>query len=163
VLWSDAVIRAGNVPVAQGFAAKVYLFGTESPAPVTAPGSFTVYAFDDGSGHGPGAAHVKPIKTWEFQESQLRPLVKKDAVGWSYPLWLPLSPPADSERRHSLILCFNAADGRRTLSQTTLVTLRPVCNQIAVSASASADRTAELVVSAGVNPPHRYSSLEDLP
>src|SRR5262245_59302463 len=64
VAWSEAVLRQDNVPVSQGFAGKVYLFGPDSSAPVTSPGKFTIYAYDETAhttnGTAPKEGHVKP-------------------------------------------------------------------------------------------------------
>ena len=77
-LWSEAVLRENNFPVMQGFAAKVYLFGPSNGKPVTAPGKFTIYAFDDTARaeSGKSTGDVKPARTWVFQETELRPLLK---------------------------------------------------------------------------------------
>jgi hypothetical protein len=125
VLWSEAVLRQDNVPVAQGFAGKVYLFGPDSNASVTAPGKFTIYAYDDTATatNGQRTAHVKPDYTWELAESDLKDLLKKDAIGWSYSLWLPCGAPAPTERRYTLMVCFTPEKGPRALSESTLVTL----------------------------------------
>lgn len=135
VLWSEAVLRQDQVPVAQGFAGKVYLFGPNSAEPATAPGKFTVYAYDDthGQNGGPAATNSKPTRTWDLPESDLRNLLKKDAIGWSYSLWLPYGPPSATERRVTLRVCFTTEDGQQTLSESALVTLPAVASVSSVS------------------------------
>jgi hypothetical protein len=124
VLWSEAVLRQDNVPVAQGVAGKVYLF-TESSTAITAPGKFTIYAYDEtGAAADPEkASHVKPDFTWELLESDLQKLTKKDGIGWSYSLWLPCGPPSATERRYSFRVCFTPEKQQPLLSESTLVTL----------------------------------------
>jgi hypothetical protein len=127
-LWSEAVLRQGTVPVAQGFTGKVYLFGTDSTQPVTTPGKFIVYAYDDApqSKGKPDRDRAKPSYQWELDESQLRGLVKQDAVGWSYSLWLPVGPPEPTARNFTIILTFVPETGRRVMSDSALVTLPAV-------------------------------------
>jgi hypothetical protein len=124
VFWSEAVLRQDNVPISQGFAGKLYLMGS-SNAPITAPGKFTIYAYDEtgNASIADKAAHVKPDLTWELPESDLRHLMKKDSIGWSYSLWLPCGAPASTERRYTLLVCFSPEAGPRIVSESTLVTL----------------------------------------
>ena len=128
VLWSEAVLRENGLPVAQGFAGKVYLFGPDSRAPVTAPGKFTIFAYDETSTREVGTQQEssKPDRSWEFNESELRSLLKKDAIGWSYSLWAPYGPPTGSERRVTLRIGFTPESGRQVLSESALITLPTV-------------------------------------
>jgi len=128
VLWSEAVLRQDNVPIQQGFAGKVYLFGADSVQPVTAPGKFTIYAYDDTNQSTRNVVDpsVKPTRTWELDESQLRHLVKKDAVGWSYSLWLPLGLPEATHRNYSLIVTFTPEGGRPVFGDSSVVNLPPI-------------------------------------
>ena len=124
-LWSEAALRQGNVPVAQGFTAKIYLYGPDSDRPVAGRGKMTVYAYDDSDVRQAGAEErgPKPDRSWEFKEAELRGLLRKDLIGLYYPLWLPCGPPAASERRCTLILCFTPASGSPVLTEPALVTL----------------------------------------
>ena len=124
-LWSEAALRQGNVPVAQGFTAKVYLYGPDSDRPVAGRGKMRVYAYDDSDVRQAGAEErsPKPDGSWEFKEAELHGLLHKDLIGWYYPLWLPCGPPTASERRFTLILCFTPASGSPVLTESTLVTL----------------------------------------
>lgn len=127
-LWSEAVLRMDNVPVAQGFAGKVYLFGTDSDQPITSPGKFVVYAYDDthASAKKLDSDKVKPSYKWELDESQLRDLIKKDAIGWSYSLWLPVGRPEPNSRRFSIILTFTPEGGKSVMGESALVDLPAV-------------------------------------
>ena len=128
VLWSEAVLRQDTRPVAQGFAAKLYLYGPVSDRPVAGRGKLTVYAYNDTDVR-PASLEQrspKPDQSWEFQESELGSLLKKDAIGWYYPLWLPCGPPAPTERRYTLMLRFNADNNPPVLSESALVTLPAV-------------------------------------
>lgn len=128
VLWSEAVLRQDNVPVVQGFAGKVYFFGPDSSQPISAPGKFTIYAYDDTKVAEAGGEKkdAKPDRVWEIKESDLQGLLKKDAIGWCYSLWLPYDQPASKERRCTLILSFVPERGHRVLSESALVTLPAV-------------------------------------
>jgi hypothetical protein len=127
VLWSEAVLRRDNVPVAQGFAAKVYLYPTGSNETVAAHGTLTLFAYNETEGATASAeGNFKPDHSWTFQEAQLHSLAKKDLIGWSYPLWLPLGPPAAAERRYTLIARFTPNHGSPAVSESALVTLPPV-------------------------------------
>ena len=124
-LWSEAALRRGNVPVAQGFTAKVYLYGPDSERPVAGRGKMTVYAYDDSAVRQASAEErgPKPDSSWEFKEAELHGLLRKDLIGWYYPLWLQYGPPAAGERRCTLILCFTPASGSPVLTEPSLVTL----------------------------------------
>ena len=128
VLWTEAVLRQNDVPMAQGFAGKVYLFGPDSTGPVTAPGKFKVFAYDETKAQNQGADGKSPAPdgTWEFQESDLRSLLKKDAIGWSYSLWVPYGPPVGAERRVNLRLSFTPEGGPQLLSESALIMLPAV-------------------------------------
>ena len=128
VLWSEAVLRQDNLPVAQGFVGKVYLFGADSTQPITTPGKFTIYAYDDTNKSAKNADElsIKPTHRWEIDESQLRNLLRKDAIGWSYSLWLPVGPPEPTSRNFSIIASFTPESGRRVVGESSLVTLPAV-------------------------------------
>jgi hypothetical protein len=124
-LWSEAVLRQDNVPVAQGVAGKVYLFAKGSDQPITSPGKFTIYAYDDtkaGTKKLDGD-RVKPTYQWEIDESTLRDLVKKDAIGLSYSLWFPVGSPEPTPRRFTIIVTFTPDGGRPVMGESALVDL----------------------------------------
>jgi hypothetical protein len=127
VMWSDALLRQDNVPMTQGFVGKIYLFGGDGSQTITAPGKFMFCAYNDSKGRvEPGNEHIKPDRVWEFRESELRSMLKKDLVGWSYSFWLPYGPPDSSERLCSMIVVFTPEQGQKVISETSLVTLPAV-------------------------------------
>ncbi len=165
VLWTEAVLRANNLPVAQGFAAKVYLFGPDSREPVTTPGKFTIYAYDEtATGEQvKEAAGSQPDRSWEFQESELRGLLKKDAIGWSYSIWVAYGPPTGSERRVTLRLSFTPDNERQVLSESSLVTL-PAVNPVGPRKSRSTNLTQQDSADAAANSVAlTYRPLAELP
>ncbi len=70
LLWSDAVLREGDKPVARGYVCKLYMFGPDSQSPVAADGSVAFYAFPQGPGW-QQPARTKPAKVWRFGASEL--------------------------------------------------------------------------------------------
>ena len=151
-LWSEAVLRQDNVPVAQGFAGKVYLFGTESDQPVTSPGKFTIYAYDDthAAAKKRDGDRVKPSYQWELDESQLRDLTKKDAIGWSYSLWLPVGRPEPTPRRFSIILTFTPEGGKRVMGESALVDLPAVDGSSKLASTGDRSQKASVVLAGNV-------------
>jgi hypothetical protein len=121
VLWADAMKRQGTVPVQRGFAAKVYLFGPDSPQPLTCDGVFRFFAYSDPQDAEP---KVEPDQTWTFSGDEARQRLHQDAVGWAYSFWLPFGPPDGAEQRFSLRASFTPAPpGHAVLSARSLVLL----------------------------------------
>jgi len=128
LLWSDAVLRNGDIPVARGFVCKLYLLGPDSDSPVTADGSVTFYAFPQGSGW-QQAAQTRPAKVWRFKASELPGHLRKDPVGWGYHFWLPVGPPDPTELHFALACRFDPKGGQPVLSDFAVVTLPGVSGQ----------------------------------
>lgn len=127
-LWSEAVLRQDNVPVAQGFAGKVYLFSPKSDQPITTPGKFVAFAYDDthALARKLDGDNLKPTYKWELDESKLQDLIKKDTIGLSYSLWLPVGRPEPTPRRFTIILTFTPEGGKPVMGESALVDLPAV-------------------------------------
>ena len=142
VLWSEAVLENGKVPVAQGFVAKVYLFAPGSHEPIAGAGKLTISAYDEmeGKKRDTKEEKVKPDHLWQFEGPELNAHLHKDVIGPCYSLWLPFGPPSGTERRCTLIACFKPEAGPALASDSSLVTLpgvptlaRPQAPPVAVS------------------------------
>lgn len=120
-VWSDAVLRQGDVPVAQGFTARVYLIDSATTEPAAADGTFRFYAFAEASSLSPQNGSIKPSQTWEFSAAEARPMLSKDPLGWGYSFWLPCGAPQNADRRFSLIARFTPDGGKPVASESTLV------------------------------------------
>src|SRR5262249_20319143 len=98
---------------------------TETGQTVTVPGKFTFCAYDETNGKAENVdgSQVKPTRTWEFSESEMRRSLKKDLVGWSYSFWLPYAAPGPAEHRCSLMVIFTPEQGQRVVSDWSQVTL----------------------------------------
>ncbi len=141
VLWSEAVLENGKVPVAQGFVAKIYLFAPGSHEPVAGTGKLTITAYDETEGKKQGTAEekVKPDRIWQFEGLELNAHLQKDLIGACYSVWLPFGPPSGKERRCTLIACFKPEAGPGIASDASLVTLPGVPTLAGPAAAPIAD------------------------
>jgi hypothetical protein len=86
----DPVNRGEPLP---GIAGRIYLFGPDLKLPVIGDGTMVVDLFSDM----PGAGKL-PLEEWRFDKDALKLLLKHDAVGWGYTLFLPWGGPNGTYR-----------------------------------------------------------------
>jgi hypothetical protein len=85
VAWTPDPTRGGKP--APGFAGRLYLFGPEIDFPLVADGSVVVDLYDAGA-VGPDGQPAM-LEQWNLDKENLRRLLKRDAIGWGYTLFLP--------------------------------------------------------------------------
>jgi hypothetical protein len=88
--WHRNVVTAADsmnngAPVI-GIAGRVYLYNLENK-PVVGDGELVVGLFDD-TPH-PGTAGPVEVHEWKIDPETLKRLLKEDAIGWGYTLFLP--------------------------------------------------------------------------
>ncbi|MFO0844707.1 MAG: hypothetical protein U0797_20305 [Gemmataceae bacterium] len=86
-IWQNNVLTVpdsanGGVPV-QGFAGRVYLFGTNMDFPLLCDGTLTVDLIDE------SCDPPKWVERWNIDPETLQRLKKKDVMGWGYTVFLP--------------------------------------------------------------------------
>jgi hypothetical protein len=84
VFTPDPVHGGAQTP---GLAGRVYLFGQEIKYPLGGEGTIVVDLYDDTL-----VAAGKPpvlLEEWRFDKDTLKRLLRRDAVGWGYTLFLP--------------------------------------------------------------------------
>jgi hypothetical protein len=77
----------GGAPV-RGIAGRVYLFGEQVRAPVIVEGAMVVDLYDEAAPK-PKEGTPLPLEEWRFDPETLKRLLKQDAIGWGYTLFLP--------------------------------------------------------------------------
>jgi hypothetical protein len=65
----------------------MYLFGEGSDCPFTGDGSVVVDLYD--RTHPSGGNQTIPLEEWRIDRATLKRLLRRDAVGWGYTLFLP--------------------------------------------------------------------------
>jgi hypothetical protein len=118
-LWKESVLEQMGRPVARGFSGRVYLFGREGDAPITAPGEIAVYTFDDGDASG------EPTAIWRFSSEELKKVREKTMLGWSYALWIPWEAGTE-EHDCTVIVRYRSPEGRVAASSPGRVRLPPL-------------------------------------
>jgi hypothetical protein len=111
-LWADGVVvqpdpMRGYSPT-PGFAGRIYLFGQDLHEPLVANGSLLVYLYDDLQ---PPANPLLPREVWQLDPASLGKLLKKDALGCGYNLWLPWSNCHPDIRKVTLMVCYRPENG----------------------------------------------------
>jgi hypothetical protein len=94
-MWCNQVATtpdpAHNGEPLKGLAGRVYLFGPNIDSPVTGDGSMVVDLYTEAADHGPPVQSSAPLEEWRFDRDTLHRLLRRDAVGWGYTLFLPWS------------------------------------------------------------------------
>ncbi len=124
-LWADGIAvqsdpMQGGRPV-PGLAARVYLFGPDLGQPLVADGTLIVYQYDDLQ---PPSDDQLPREVWTLDKASLEKLLKKDALGWGYNLWLPWSSYNPAIRKVGLVICYRPEKGMDAWSGQHILPLR---------------------------------------
>lgn len=110
----------GGVP-APGLAGRVYLFGTTPDFPVTSDGTMTVELYDDTQR--PGQPAGGQLETWQFDAATMKRLLKKDAIGIGYTVFLPWGSYRPDVKQIHLSLRFEPTGGTPIYSPSGPMTL----------------------------------------
>src|SRR5438105_3289358 len=77
-----------NGELMPGLAGRVYLVGPpEIKEPVVGDGALTIELFDDAQPPGPNGPVA--VYRWSFDAATLQRLLRHDAIGWGYTMFLP--------------------------------------------------------------------------
>jgi hypothetical protein len=91
--WNNAVVftpdPTHNGDPTPGIAGRVYLFGVHPGYPLAGDGSLVVDLYLDPPGTTTPIAGAKPVERWEIDKDTLQRLLRKDAIGWGYTIFLP--------------------------------------------------------------------------
>lgn len=124
-LWADGVVvqtdPTRNGSPTPGFSSRVYLFGPELGQPLVADGSLIVYLYDDLQ---PKTDPQLPREVWVIDRASLTKVLKQDALGWGYNLWLPWSNYHPEIRKVSLVVCYRPEKGMDAWSGQHLLAVR---------------------------------------
>jgi hypothetical protein len=94
-MWCNQVATtpdpAHNGEPVKGLAGRIYLFGPHIDRPVTGDGSLVVDLFTGPIDHAPPEQPPAPLEEWRFDRDTLHRLLRRDAVGWGYTVFLPWS------------------------------------------------------------------------
>ena len=110
----------GGVP-APGIAGRVYLFGTTPDFPLAGDGAMTVELYDDTQR--PGQPAGAQLETWNFDAPTMKRLLKKDAIGMGYTVFLPWGTYRPDVRQVHLSLRFEPAGGNPVYAPSGPMTL----------------------------------------
>ncbi|HZU35614.1 MAG TPA: hypothetical protein VFA18_06895 [Gemmataceae bacterium] len=105
-----------------GIAGRVYLFGPKIGYPTTAEGTLLVELFNDAGAPPPGVARA-PIEKWTFDKDTLKRLLRKDAIGEGYTIFLPWGSYRPTITRVHLRVCFQPVQGTPLYSEGSPMTL----------------------------------------
>jgi hypothetical protein len=125
VIWADGVVvhpdptRGGAAT--PGLAGRVYLFGPNLGEPLAAEGMLTISLFDDQQ---PQGDQTLPREVWNIDQANLDLILKKDALGWGYNLWLPWSNYRQDIHKVTMTVTYKPAKGREVYSGPMTLTVR---------------------------------------
>lgn len=90
VAWNPEVMSkpdpANRGAPTKGLGGRMYLFGEGDSCPVTGDGCVVVDLYDETPPTGNAAV---PLEEWRIDRATLKRLLRRDAVGWGYSLFLP--------------------------------------------------------------------------
>jgi hypothetical protein len=110
----------GGIP-SPGLAGRMYLFGPKADFPMAGDGLVVVDLFD-GAQKGPDQQPVL-VEEWRIDKDTLTKLLRRDAIGWGYTLFLPWGTYKPEISQVQLKLRFEPAHGTPLYGETTRVTL----------------------------------------
>ncbi len=123
--WSNQVVSTPDPahrgePVL-GLAGRVYLFGPSLDAPVVGDGSLVVDLYDDT--HPPRSNPPLPMEEWRLDRDTLKRLLRRDAIGWGYTVFLPWGTYRPDVSRVHLKVCYTPAQGTPLYASSAPLTL----------------------------------------
>ncbi len=103
-MWADGVVTQadpsqGGKPT-PGFSGRIYLLSPGLGETLAANGRLVILLYDDAQ---PPTAEAIPRESWEIDEINLAKVLRKDAVGWGYNLWLPWTTIQSDVRNITLV------------------------------------------------------------
>jgi hypothetical protein len=123
--WSNQVAFAadptrGGVP-APGVAGRLYLFGPTIDFPQVGDGGALIDLYDESAvAQGGQAVH---LERWNIDPDTLKRLLKRDAIGWGYTLFLPWGTYKPEITQVRLKVCYTPAKGTPLYAEGSTMTL----------------------------------------
>jgi hypothetical protein len=143
-MWCNQVATtpdpAHNGEPVKGLAGRVYLFGPNIDCPVTGDGSLVIDLFVAPIDHGPPAQPPAPLEEWRFDRDTLHRLLRRDAVGWGYTVFLPWSTYRPDINQVYLKVRYDPRTGAPLYGAIARITL----NRDGVQSGTSADAAARI-------------------
>jgi hypothetical protein len=125
VAWNPEIIsrpdpahRGAPTP---GLGGRMYLFGEGTDCPLTGDGCVVVDLYEDLS---PNAS--VPLEEWRIDRDTLRRLLRRDAVGWGYSLFLPWGTYKPEIKQVQLRLHYEPAKGAPLYAESSSVVFHKV-------------------------------------
>jgi hypothetical protein len=112
-------------------AGRLYLFGENKGVPVAGDGSVVIDLFDPSRSDGQGS--TVPVEEWRIDPETLKRLLRRDAIGWGYTLFLPWSTYRSDFTKLQLRARFESAKGVPIYSEGSLVTLNNGLGNLAIT------------------------------
>ena len=123
--WSNQVVftpdPTHNGDLTPGLAGRLYLFGPTLDYPVASDGAMVIDLFDEAH---PNAANAAlPLEEWRLDRDTLQRLLRRDAIGWGYTVFLPWGTYRPDITHVHLKLRFNPVNGTPLFANTASLTL----------------------------------------
>jgi len=139
----------------KGLAGRVYLFGPNIDCPVTGDGSLVVDLFTEPVDHTPPAQPAAPLEEWRFDRDTLHRLLRRDAVGWGYTLFLPWSTYRPDINHVYLKVRYEPRTGGPLYAASARITL----NRDGVQSGAGPDTAPRIETGKRTTPPANSSAV----
>ncbi len=116
-IWADGVVTQadpsqGGKPT-PGFSGRIYLLSPGLGETLAANGRIVIFLYDDAQ---PPTTEPIPRERWEIDEINLAKVLKKDAVGWGYNVWLPWTTIRSDVRNITLVVHYRPNNGQELYS-----------------------------------------------
>jgi hypothetical protein len=105
---------------APGLAGRLYLFGPEVGYPMAGDGSVVVDLYDATCATG---GPPVMIEEWQLDSATLKKLLKRDAIGWGYTMFLPWGSFRPDIARVSLRVRYQPLQGAPLFAESAAMTL----------------------------------------
>jgi hypothetical protein len=127
----DPANRGAPTP---GLGGRMYLFGEGSDCPLTGDGCVVLDLYDDTH---PAGNNPIPLEEWRIDRATLKRLLRRDAVGWGYTLFLPWGTYKPEITQVQLRLRYEPVNGTPLYAETCSIvfhkgngTSQPVVTQV---------------------------------
>ncbi len=125
--WNNSVVftpdPTHNGDPTPGIAGRLYLFGPTVSCPLAGDGSLVVDLYLDPPGTTTPIAGAKPVERWQIDKDTLHRLLRKDAIGWGYTLFLPWGTYQKQINQVRLRVRYQPAKGSPLFAETLRLTL----------------------------------------
>ena len=121
VMFTPDPVHGGTLT--PGLAGRLYLFGPQIDFPLVGDGAVVIDLYDDN----PAGAGKPPVhlERWQIDRDTLKRLLRQDAIGWGYTLFLPWATYKPETTHVRLTLCYVPAQGIPLYAPPTTLTLVP--------------------------------------